>query len=263
TLDRINAEITVRAMNIAQLLRSAEVDSLYEVPEWDLDEIGTPEQAARLVREKWNVPRGPIPNFVELLERAGVVVVPCDFGAPEMDAIGMRGPDLPPMMFVNSALPVDRMRFTVAHELGHLIMHALPREDMEREADRFAAELLMPEADIKSQLRNVTLELLATLKRVWRTSMGALVRRAYTLKTISAAAYQRMMKTFSANGWRRREPAELDLSPEPPTIITQLIKFHQDDLGYEISELSSVVHLYTKHFRDWYYPAAAGLRLVG
>lgn len=261
TLERIHAEITVRTMNMAKLLQSADIEGHYDVPEFDLDELAsTPEEVARLVRERWDIPRGPIANFVEVLERASVVIVSCDFGAPEVDAVGMRVPGMPPLMFVNSAMPVDRMRFTVAHELGHLVMHRLPRAEMEKEANRFAAELLMPEADIKPQLRSVNLELLATLKRVWRVAMSALMRRAYTLKTISAAAYQRYMKMFTANGWRRREPAELDLTPEPATVLAQLIKFHQEQLGFDISELSSIVNLYASQFHEWY--PTIGLRLV-
>jgi hypothetical protein len=66
---------------------------------------------------------------------------------------------------------------------------------------------------------------------------------------------------FSANGWRRREPAELDLSPEPPTILVQLIKFHRDHLRFEMSQVSQIVNLYEDQFQQW-YPLNNGLRLV-
>jgi Zn-dependent peptidase ImmA (M78 family) len=164
-------------------------------------------------------------------------------------------------MFTNSAMPVDRMRYTVAHELAHLILHSLPRADMESEADRFAAEFLMPEADIKPQLRRVTLELLASLKRVWRVSMAALLRRAHQLHTVSAATYQRMWRIFSANGWRRREPPELDLSPESPSTLKELIRFHREDLGYSPSHLGQILHLLPDEFHRM-YRFGEGLRLV-
>lgn len=263
TLERVHAEITLRILNIAQFLRSADIVSENELPELDLDEIGgSPEDAARAIRERWSLPRGPVENLVETLELAGVVVVPCDFGVPEVDAVGMRMRGLPPLMFVNSAVPTDRMRFTLAHELGHLVMHGLPREEMEKEADRFAAEFLMPELDIRPQFRNVSLPLLATLKRVWRVSMAALARRAHDLKAISARAYQRLLQMLSANGWRRREPADLDLTPELPTALTALITFHRDELGYGIDQLSQIVHLYSNEFQRLYLPNQ-GLRLVG
>lgn len=261
--ERVHAEITVRAMNIAQFLQSADIESPFELPDIDLDESGgTPEDVARTVRDHWAMARGPVPSVVEVLERAGVVVVLWDFGVPEIDAVGLRMRGLPPLMFVNGALPTDRMRFTLAHELGHLIMHGLPREDMEKEADRFASEFLMPEIDIRPQLQNLTLTLLATLKKYWRVSMAALIRRAHDLRAISARTYQRLQRMLAANGWRRREPADLDLSPEEPTLLVSLITYHREQLGYGVSQLSRIVHLHADEFQRMYGPQA-GLRLVG
>lgn len=73
-----------------------------------------------------------------------------------------------PVMLVNERTPTDRLRLTLAHELGHLYMHSLEiTEDMEHEADEFAAEVLMPVQVIRTQLRNVTLGRLHDLKRGW------------------------------------------------------------------------------------------------
>lgn len=85
---------------------------------------------------------------------------------------------LPPLIFINKNQPVDRYRFTLAHELGHLVMHRAPTPTMEDEANAFAAELLMPASDIYNDLRNISIEKAAALKPFWRTSMAALFYRA-------------------------------------------------------------------------------------
>ena len=48
---------------------------------------------------------------------------------------------------INSRVPTDRKRMTLAHELGHIVMHSEPihlSKQSEEEAMRFAAEFLMP-----------------------------------------------------------------------------------------------------------------------
>ena len=79
---------------------------------------------------------------------------------------------------LNRNHPADRMRFTLAHELGHIVMHRFPTINMEREADEFAACLLVPTNDIKTYFfaaRKVDLRLLAALKPEWRVSMASLL----------------------------------------------------------------------------------------
>lgn len=166
---------------------------------------------------------------------------------------------------MNSAAPTDRVRFTMAHELGHLVMHAMPTENMEREADRFAAEFLMPEYDIRPQLIDVTLNLLAILKRVWRVSMAALLKRARDLRAISEKKATALWKKMSALGFRKREPAELDLSPERPRLLRNLIDYHTQQLGMTPEQMWAMFTLYPEQFDRYYNPdrRIGILRLVG
>lgn len=66
-----------------------------------------------------------------LLERAGVTVVVRNLGTDAQDAVSMWPPGTSPMILVNTGLSPDRTRFTLAHELGHLIMHEMPDDDQE------------------------------------------------------------------------------------------------------------------------------------
>jgi Zn-dependent peptidase ImmA (M78 family) len=83
----------------------------------------------------------------------------------------------------NVEQPADRMRFTLAHELGHLVMHHdQPTQSMEQEANEFASAFLMPARDIRPHFaRRVDLRLFAELKPVWRVSMASLLMRARSL----------------------------------------------------------------------------------
>lgn len=263
-LERVHAEIAIRIRNIAKLLQSTDVNSAQTVPQIDVDEFnGSIADIARYVRQSWSVPRGPIANLVDLIERAGTLVVPCDFGVSEIDAVGMRLQGLPPLMFVNVGAPTDRMRFTVAHELGHLIMHALPNDDMEHQADLFASEFLMPEADIRPHFTRIDLTLLGVLKKVWRVSMAALLMRAKQLKMIAPAKYTSLWKQMSALGFRRREPAELDLAPETPRLLDELFAFHRVKLQMSVDDLLTMFAIHEKDYRQLYVVSTHKLRLVG
>ncbi len=89
-------------------------------------------------RRAWYLPSGPVSSMMECLERAGCIVMMCDMAEAKIDAASYQVPGLPPVIFVNDALSGDRLRFTLAHELGHLILHRYPKPEMEREADTFA-----------------------------------------------------------------------------------------------------------------------------
>jgi Zn-dependent peptidase ImmA (M78 family) len=250
-------------MTVARLLRAADIEADVDLPEIDVDEVGTAAEVARLVRRVWGMQRGPVPNVVEAIERAGVVVIPCDFGLPKVDAIGMRHPQLPPLIFANTESPPDRLRYTLAHELGHLVMHDITSDTMEDEANLFAAEFLMPEEDIKPQLKNLSLPVLATLKRIWRVSMAALLRRAHELGVISLRAYQSLQKLLSMYGYRKREPVNLDPPREEPTLLNGLIDFHRTSLKYGKEQIAKALNLFPNRFSELYESPANRLQLVG
>lgn len=96
---------------------------------------------------------------------------------------------------MNSEMPADRFRFSLAHELGHMVMHNAPDEDqkMEEEAHRFAAAFMMPAAEIKPYLVGMKLSNLGRVKAFWKMSIKALIRRAFDLGMITPSQH----KSFS------------------------------------------------------------------
>jgi Zn-dependent peptidase ImmA (M78 family) len=235
------------------LLRSVDFQAPFHVPGIDIDSIETPAEAALTCRSMWGLPCGPIADLYSVLEDAGCIVFCFDFGVPDVDAISMRSPRMPPTMFVNSTMPTDRQRFTVAHELGHLVLHQLPNKTMEAEADDFASEFLMPAADISSHLYHLDLERLAMLKRHWRVSMASILKRAEDLGIISARKAKSLWIELSKLGYRKREP--IDIEQPAPKLIADLIRVHTDQLGYSDEEVASSLSLHLHEFRCTHLPS--------
>jgi Zn-dependent peptidase ImmA (M78 family)/transcriptional regulator with XRE-family HTH domain len=185
------------------------------------DEYVTPEDIARTVRDALGLDRGPVDNLVQALESTGAVVMTVELGGPRLDALSDWVPGRRPVLLTNRRAPGDRQRFTVAHETGHAVMHDTPGEHAETQADRFAAELLMPAADIRDALDRPTLERLLALKAQWRVSAAALLRRAYTLGLVNDHTYRRLNTEMSAAGWKSSEPAPFPA--ERPRALTQAL----------------------------------------
>lgn len=270
-VDAITAELNLRVMHLGKFLQSVDYNVQADVPALDVERFGSPAKIAATVRAHWNIPSGPIRNLTEWVERAGIVVGLSDFGGAVVSGVTFRVPGRLPIILLNRNHPSDRMRYTLAHEIGHLILHRFPTEEMEKEANDFASALLMPEQEMAAAFfgRRVTLKLLAALKLEWKVSMQALLMRASSLGFVTSNQSRYLWQQISSKGWRTKEPPELDFEPEQPTVLSSIIQTHIDDLGYSVEELCRVLRIREVEFFKMYgvVPSVgpkekAGLRLV-
>lgn len=193
----------------------------------DRPAANTPGYIAAQLRKKWNVPVGPVDNMVTLLENHGIIISSFDFGTNRVDSRSILTDGHCPIIFLNKNLLGDRQRFSLAYELGHLIMHSfciVPHQhDVNHEANLFAAAFLMPQQDIAADFaEGITLPLLGELKRKWKVSMIALLYRADDLGLLTPNQKRYMIQQFNNQKIRRREPPQLDVPPETPQLLRQL-----------------------------------------
>ena len=266
-LARIVAEMNIRRLHLTKLLISFTLRTNAFIPEIDRDEYRgrgkeplTVETAARQVREMWMLPNGPIPNMVELLESNGGLVIPCDFGTDLLDAMSQRIDGLPVLFFVNVNAPADRVRHTLAHELGHMVLHTLnvkSDEEMEDEADEFAGAFLLPADEIRPQLRRFDLRQVANLKVYWKSSMGAIAVRASRLNLITPHQSKMFWMEMSRLGYRKREPNEPP--KEHPSLLRQMISYHVKKLDYSTADLARLLLLGAAEFQEMYRTEIVGI----
>jgi len=224
------------------------------LPRLDIDDYnGDAARVAQMVRRHWGVPSGPLHDLTALVERAGCIVLPCEFESIGVYGLTLQPPGLPTCIFLNKAMPGDRQRFTLAHELAHAIMHRMPSPDMEREADIFASELLMPAQDIRRDLMHgVNLPRLAALKPIWKVSMGALLMRAKALGCITDMQSTYLWRQMSAAGYRTKEPPEVDFAPEQATAFNDILRAHADELGYTMADFEAMLHMHADELNKMY-----------
>jgi Zn-dependent peptidase ImmA (M78 family) len=254
-LDRIIGEINIRIMHLRRLLQAVEYTPQANIPRLDLDDYqGDIEQIAAIVRAHWLLPSGPVESLTGTMERAGVVISYSTLGASTVSGVTISAPGLPPIVVLNIEQPADRLRFTLAHELGHLVMHRLfPGPNMESEANDFASAFLMPRKDITPVLSGkLDLRRLAALKPEWRVSMQALLYRAQSLGLVGKQQAGWLWRQFNTSRIKFREPPQLDFAPERPGVITRMVRLHLDTFGYSMAELAKLLHIHEKQLPQFY-----------
>jgi Zn-dependent peptidase ImmA (M78 family)/transcriptional regulator with XRE-family HTH domain len=261
-IKRVHAELNFRLIHLRRFLEAVETERVLPLPLIDVDEGGGPREVARKIRAAWMIAPGPIQNLTELAERAGIMIIWCDFGA-DIDGVTMYVPDLPPCIFLNRTVLADRLRASLAHEIGHAVMHHVPTDTMEDEAYTFAAELLVPEKELRRDLigGRVNLERLARLKAKWHVSMQFLLYQAGDIGCLTSHQSTYLWKQISRLGWKIREPAETEFAPEIPTLFPKVLKLHFDDLGYGLDEFSDLLRMFPNDIR-YLYGKVADIRNV-
>jgi Zn-dependent peptidase ImmA (M78 family)/transcriptional regulator with XRE-family HTH domain len=242
-LKQVHAELNIRLIHLRRFLRAADITPELPLPEIDPYEGGGPAEIARTLRRAWSIPEGPIPNLTDYCERAGILVIWCELESG-IDGVTLKVRDLPPCIFLNKNVPPDRMRASLAHELGHVIMHRVPTDEIEEEANAFAAELMVPEGQYRRQYAgrgSVTLEWLARQKAYWRMSMAFLLYRLGALEIVTRHQSEYAWKKISMLGWKKREPHETDFPYEQPTAFPEVLRIHGDLLGFDVATLGQLV----------------------
>jgi Zn-dependent peptidase ImmA (M78 family) len=245
-----------------QLVESVEIPS-EPVPIVDVEGHTTPGEIAELLRARWRIPPGPIEDVTEIIERHGIFVIESDFAAPKIDAISLARDELPAVIIVNRATPGDRMRFTLAHELAHIVMHhhlVVPPPNCEAEADEFAAHFLMPTREIRAAFgrRRLGLNNLVEMKPRWGVAIQALVERARSLRLLSERQRTYLYKQISLRGWRRNEPAPIQR--EEPRLLAEVLEAFENDLGYSLEEIASAAQMSVSDIYEFH--PRPGLRVI-
>ncbi len=261
-LARIAAWMNLYRFHVRYLLKAAEID-YKEVPYYDIEEFDSIADIARAVRQYAHIPSGAIKNVTSTLEDMGIVVIPFDPGTRLFAGASMLTEKPNYVVVVNSTMPGDRWRWTLAHELAHMVMHRIPTLNMEAEADEFAAEFLMPSREIGQYLTDLTLDKLASLKRQWRVSIFAILQHALRLGKITERHHRTLITRLASVGVTRlKEPAELYVQPDKPTLLPELIDFHANELGYDAEQISDLLALNVKQFLDRYHFSGRKLRAI-
>ncbi|WP_188456522.1 helix-turn-helix domain-containing protein [Virgibacillus oceani] len=209
------------------------------LPDLSLDALDSMEVAAKEVRKYWGLGQEPISNMVRLLEANGLIVNTSRTNITSIDAFTQQQ-RYEKQIYYFVVLGNDkgngyRRQFDAAHELGHVLLHdpyidltQLEKDEekeLERQANQFAAALLLPKdaftRDVSMHPRDLNHYLY--LKKKWHVSIGAMVVRAHNLGIIEYNQYHYLQRQISSKGWRKEEPFDKDFQPASPILLKKAI----------------------------------------
>jgi Zn-dependent peptidase ImmA (M78 family) len=193
----------------------SQINYLYEI-----------EEVANKVRNAWNLGEDPIADLSDILELQGIKVFMIDENVDNSFDGLTAMVNGSPIIVIGKCWSGVRQRFTLAHELGHLIVRGrLGVEiDEERASNRFAGAFLLPKKALIDRLGNkrksIEIAELALLKEEFGVSMQVGFIRANQLKIISYEYSSSLRKLFKQNKWDSNEPT-------PPYPTEKVKRFKQ------------------------------------
>lgn len=265
----IQAQAKARRFAMVDYLLSKELDlPNFKMPDYahtsekfeilsydDIDNI------ANKVRNQFSLGDGPISNMTLLVERMGIRVKLEDLDSEKIDAVTGDIKARPYIVLNARRLSSVRIRFNLAHELGHILLHSFyPKSvvrnknnhrTIESEANHFAGSLLMPDYGIALDMMRTNMSYLIELKKHWKVAIQALIYRGNELGLISDSQALFLRQTIYRNGWRIKEPLDDEIPLEKPSYMKSAIKFSEATRGNSIDVVSQETGLSLSEVREW------------
>lgn len=237
--DSIDAQIDIIRYRYDRLTEQVDIPET-KIFTFPVDKGFTPENIANMAREYYEIGKGPVLNLIGKLEKNGIGVVYLDTESERFDGLTTYTQKGYPVIILNKSKSNDRKRFTLCHELGHIIMHFPFRfksdfyerikdskdNIFEAEADRFASEFLMPSTEVFNDLQRLTYGKLSLLKQYWNVSKASIVYKAKSLGVIDQSRYSSLMIELSRNGERKNEIGGITI--DEPKMLTKLFDYYRD-----------------------------------
>lgn len=199
------------------------------------DIYGDVEKIAMKLRDCWKLGNGPIDNLIFHAEENGIILTSFNTGTTDIDAFSKKvvinDEERFIVAFSKNKNTAARIHFDVSHELGHILMHdwdddldiLSPQEFREREqqANDFASAFLLPRETFIKDVGHYADKLgyYDELKKKWKVSMAAMIRRSKNLNLISYDKYQSLMRQMQKMGIRKQEPLDDILLTAQPSLL--------------------------------------------
>jgi Zn-dependent peptidase ImmA (M78 family)/transcriptional regulator with XRE-family HTH domain len=245
------------------------------------------EDLALTVRKNWGLGDGPIGDLVGVLENKGIIVAQfsnnnfCKF--KNIDAFSAWEDGIPYIMYNSIQKSAVRTRFSILHELGHLIMHSsISNEDSikkdvidlaDNQADLFASSFLLPCTSFPNDIHGSSLLSLEFVKRKWGVAISTIIRRCHALNILSENQINYLNRQMTAKQYWRKEPLDDILFIDGPEMLRDAVlllinnniitrNYFINSSALSINDLKSICMLPAEFFNDLYDRQKPILKLI-
>ncbi|MHC1691900.1 MAG: helix-turn-helix domain-containing protein [Sphaerochaetaceae bacterium] len=206
-----------------------------------------PEKAANEVRKSLKLkPEEPICDICDLMERAGIKLHIRPFGFKKTFGLSVGEEDGGPAIVVNSesGITIERQIFTIAHELGHIVLHKnsydasleLENPIEENEANIFAGAFLVPSKGFEKDWNEAKglhwVNRVLRVKKIYKVSYLTILVR---LVQLNPELQDRLIIAEFCSAYRQLYQHDLKDHYEPDAIQDPVASF--DPQGLDVSDL--------------------------
>lgn len=176
------------------------------------------ENAANILREAWELGGDPLPNLVEMLELKGIKVLLID-EEESIDGFATITSTGIPLVVVNvKGKPIERTRFTIIHELAHILMNLSDEirgntKMVEVLCHCFSSCFILPRKMLLKMIGGnhrtyIAIKEIISIKEYFGISLRAILHRLYELQVITDNYYKRWMIYMNKAYGAKKEPGE-------------------------------------------------------
>ena len=218
------------------------------------------ELLASSLREAWGINEGPIDNLIDALQTNGIIVAQVSMKNEKVDAFSKWYNGTPYIFLSKGKESSVRWRFSLAHELGHLFLHR-HHDDLsggiydlvENEANMFASAFLLPQESFFQDVSAPSLEHLLYLKRKWKVSVAAMVKKCADHDIFSSEQITSLYRQIAYRGWRRTEPYDDISSNEHPYVLKQAMEIIINNGLLSVDSIENEFLVNPEELANWCY----------
>lgn len=236
------------------------------------------ENAAKKLRDFWKLGNGPIINLTQVLQKNGILVTQTEKNGSngKLDGFSCWIDNNPYIFLGTEAKTGVRVRFSLAHELGHLMMHS-PNisvdfleelgakqnkfsEKLEIEANAFAGAFLLPEETFSKDIFSTSLEHFINLKKKWKVSIQVMIYRCENLSLLNSNQINYLKRQLTDKRYWRFEPYDGDILIEKPFVDRQAIDLLLDNNILTPSNIMNDLKLFTDEIEEYCFLEPGSLK---
>lgn len=229
------------------------IDSKLELPEinFPTHEVNSArdiERAAEACRRHWKLGLGPIDNMTRVVENAGALVTNFKGVSNEIDALSITAAR--PLIVRNDAKESSgRLRFDLAHECGHFVMHegqVTGDKKSESEANHFASSFLLPRSSFLGdfpEMSRINWGLIREIKQHYRVSKACILYRARQLNRLTEQQYKGAIIRLKKHEGRQEKDDYLLGEKEQPELINSSLSALREHFGLGLYEIEQELGL--------------------
>lgn len=217
------------------------------------------EKAVTQLRNNWEIGFDPVHNIIQILEDKKIKIIEISDADEKFDGLATFVDDKYPVIVLNEKFPVERKRFSLLHEVGHLLLNIAEEAESKEEdiCNKFASEFLMPRETLLKEFggkrKHITLSELVSIQEKYGVSIKAVIYKLKDIGILSDSQHSNFYKKIRFNQALEKEVDQSRFNtPECSNRFERLVYRALAQEAISISKASSLLNISLETVKENY-----------